>query len=220
MIRRIWLLTLSIAVAASFMTAQTNGRISGTVISEDGTVVDHADACTSETSGNSTSINCRIPVDDEGHFQVENVKLGSYGIFAINEELGYSIENQSPGLKVTLTPENPSQNVIIRLRPRGGVLTGSVKDKVSGKPVEDAWINYIAIDNRGGGGSRRSVDGRFSLAAPTESNLLIYVCANGYKGWVYTDASNSAQPVVRLGSGERRVLDIELEPLPNTSEVR
>jgi hypothetical protein len=220
MIRRIWLLTVSIAVTASLMTAQSTGRISGTVISEDGAVVDNADACTSVISGNGTTISCLIPVDDEGHFQIENVEFGSYGIFAINEEEGYSIDNQSPGLKVTVTPENPSQNVIIRLRPRGGVLTGSVMDKVSGKAVEDAWIDYIAIDNGGGGGNRRTVGGRFSMAVPTESNLLIYVSAEGYKGWVYTDGSNTAQPIVRLASGERRVLDIELEPLPRTSGVR
>lgn len=220
MIRGIWLLAVSITVTASLTAAQTTGRISGTVISEDGTVVEHADACASLTSGNSTTINCRIPVDDEGHFQIENVKFGSYGIFAVNEEQGYSIDNQSPGLKVTVTAENPSQNVIIRFRPRGGVLTGAVTDKVTGKAVEDAWINYIAIDNGGEGGNRRTVGGGFSLAAPTESNLLIYVSANGYKGWVYTDASNPAQPVVRLASGERRVLHIELEPLPKTSGVR
>jgi hypothetical protein len=220
MIRGVWLLTVSIAVTASLVTAQTTGRISGTVISEDGTVVGHADACTSETSGSTTSIDCRIPVDNEGHFQIENVKFGSYGIFAVNEEEGYSIGNQSPGMKVTITPENPSQNVIIRLRPRGGVLTGSVTDKVSGKTVEDAWINYIAIDNGGEGGNQRIAGGRFSMAAPIETNLLIYVSATGYKGWVYTDASNPAQPVVRLASRERRVLDIELEPLPKTSGVR
>jgi hypothetical protein len=130
---------------------------------------------------------------------------------------GYSIENQSPGLNVTLTPENPLQNVIIRLRPRGGVLTGSVTDKVSAKAIEDAYVSYIEIDNGGGGGNRRTVGGRFSMATPTESNLLIYVMATGYKGWVYTDASNPARPVMRLASGERRALDIELEPLPKTS---
>jgi hypothetical protein len=217
MIRGIWLLTVSLAVTASLMTAQTTGRISGTVISEDGTVVDHADACTSVNSGNSTTTICRAPVDDEGHFQIENVKFGSYGIFAINEEEGYSIENQSPGLKVTVTPENPSQNVIIRLRPRGGVLTGSVTDKVCAKAIEDAYVSYIEIDNGGGGGNRRTVGGRFSMATPTESNLLIYVTATGYKGWVYTDASNPGRPAMRLASGERRALDIELEPLPKTS---
>jgi hypothetical protein len=220
MIRGIWLQTASIVVTASLMTAQTTGRISGTVIKENGAVAEHADLCVSVTSGNSTTINCRFPTDNEGHFQIENVKFGTYGVFAVNEEEGYSIDNQSPGVKITVTPENSSQNVTIRLRPRGGILTGSVTDRVSGKAVEDAWINYIAIDNGGAGGNRRTIGGRFSMAAPTESNLLIYVSAKGYKGWVYSDASNTGQPVVRLMSGERRVLDIELEPLPKTPGAR
>ena len=46
------------------------------------------------------------------------------------------------------------------------------------------------------------------------------VSAKGYKGWVYTDDSNPAQPAVRLASDERRVLDIGLEPLSKTSGVR
>jgi hypothetical protein len=96
MIRRIWLLTVSIAVTASLMTAQSTGRISGTVISEDGAVVDNADACTSVISGNSTTISCLIPVDDEGHFQIENVEFGSYGIFAINEEEAIRLTTKVP----------------------------------------------------------------------------------------------------------------------------
>ncbi len=120
MIRGIWLLTVFIAVTASLVTAQTAGRISGTVINEDGTVVDHADACTSETFLNVMSIDCGIPVDNEGHFQIENVKFGSYGIFAHKDEEGYSIENQRPGLKVTVTPENPNPGR--RLHSREGEL--------------------------------------------------------------------------------------------------
>jgi hypothetical protein len=220
MMREIWLLTVSIVVAASLTTAQTTGRITGTVITEDGAVVDHFDVCMSVTSGNHTTTNCRVPVDAEGHFEIENVRFGSYGIFAVNEEEGYSIENQTPGLKVTVTADSPSQNVTIRLREKGAVLTGSVTDKVTGKAIEDAWINYIDIDNGGGGGSHRTIGGRFSMATPTKSNLLIYVSAKGYKGWVCTDASNPSQPLVRLASGERKVLIIELEPLPKISGVR
>jgi hypothetical protein len=220
MIRGIWVLTVSIASTASLMTAQATGRISGTVITEGGAVVDKGNVCESETFGKVISIDCVYPIDSEGHFQIPNVKFGSPTIFAVNEEEGYSIGNQTPGLKVNVTPENPWQNVVIRVRPRGGVLTGSVTDKVSGKAVEGAWISYIAIDNGGTGGNRQAAGGRFSMAVPTDSNLLIYVSAKGYKGWVYTDDSNPAQPAVRLASDERRVLDIGLEPLSKTSGVR
>jgi hypothetical protein len=217
--RGFWLLNVSVLVTASLMTAQTTGHISGTVISEDGGVIENTKVCTSYISGSRTTINCLTPVDNEGHFQIENMKFGSYTIFAINEAQGYSMENQSPGLSLSVTPENPSQTVTIQLGPKGAVLTGSVTDNVSGKAIDDAWISYIAIDNGTGSGQKRTLGGQFSMAVPTESNLLIYVSARGYKGWVYADSSNPAQPLVRLASGEHRVLDIELEPLPKTSAV-
>lgn len=154
--RGIWLLTVSIAIAAALTTAQTTGRISGNVISEDGAVVDHFDVCMSVTSGNNTTTNCRVATDAQGHFEIEDVKFGSYGIFAVKEQEGYSIDNQTPGLKVTVTADSPWQSVTIRLRERGAILTGSVTDRVSGRAVEDAWINYIDIDN--GGISRRGGD--------------------------------------------------------------
>jgi len=179
--------------------------------------VDRVNVCTSTTSGNRTGITCLTPVDNEGHFQINNVDFGNYEMFAVNEEEGYSIANQSPGLKITVNPENPTPNILIRLRSRGGVLTGSVRDKVSGKAIDDAWISCTAIDNGGGGSSQRTLKGQFSLATPTDSNLLIYVTARGYKGWVYSDSANPVQAVVRLASGERRVLDIELEPLSKAS---
>jgi hypothetical protein len=63
-------------------------------------------------------------------------KFGSYGIFTTNEEEGDSIENQRPGLRVTVTAENPSQNVSIRLQgPRRGVLTGLVTVKVTRRQI-------------------------------------------------------------------------------------
>jgi hypothetical protein len=40
------------------------------------------------------------------------------------------------------------------------------------------------------------------------------VSAPGYKEWVYTDAANPSWLVLRLGSGEKKVLDIELERAP------
>jgi hypothetical protein len=216
LLQRTCILILPVVITASLLTAQTTGRISGTVVNEDGGVAQHLEVCASAKSGNSKTINCRVSVDQEGHFLIENVKFGSYGVFAIDEEQGYSVENQSPGLKISVTVDNPSPNATIRLRPRGGILTGSVTDKVSGKAIDGAWINYVMIDDGGGGGSR-GIQARFSITTPTESNLLIYVQARGYKGWVYTDASNPTQGVLRLVSGERKVVDIELEPLPQTS---
>lgn len=52
------------------------------------------------------------------------------------------------------------------------------------------------------------------MVAPIASDLIVFVTASGYKGWVYAGDPNSTRPVLRLGSGEPKILDIELEPLP------
>ena len=212
---RAWTLFLVCSFFAPSSIAQTTGSISGTVVGEGSENFDQMRICRSVTNGNYTGISCYTTVDAGGHFELTGLKFGTYEIFAINEDEGYSIENQRPGEEVTLSSMNPAQNVDIRLRARGAILTGSARDKVTGKVVKDAWINYTMIDDGSSGGSRRiSDDGRFSIAVPSETRLLVIVTARGYKGWVYNDAS---QPLVKLVSGERRVVDVELESLPKNS---
>jgi len=75
-------------------------------------------------------------------------------------------------------------------------------------------VQWISIDDGSGGGSARTLDGKFQMAVPINSDLLVLITANGYKGWIYTDALNSTHLVLRLASGERKLLDVELEPLP------
>ena len=89
----------------------------------------------------------------------------------------------------------------MQLRARGGILVGSVKDKMNGRLVEAAWVEYIVIDNGGGGTTR--TDGEFQLTVPTDCDLLILVHAKGYKGWLYNDGSNPTRPIVRVASGRK-----------------
>jgi uncharacterized surface anchored protein len=195
-----------------------NSGIVGTVLNEEGQLVEHAKACVSVTSGNNRTISCDVSTDKDGQFTIEGLKIGTYGIFAINESEGYSTDNQSPGQEVRITADEPWPNVTVRLRARGGVLVGSVRDRMNGRLVEAAWVEYIVVDNGGGGTTR--TDGEFQLTVPTDSDLLILVHAEGYKGWLYNDASSPTRPVVRVASGEKKVLDVELEPSPKASTQR
>jgi hypothetical protein len=216
--RRKWSAVVLLVFAALLTCAQTaiksprNGVIVGTVLNEEGQLVDHAMVCTSVTAGNKTSINCLVPTDKEGRFTIEHLEIGTYRVFAINEAEGYSIENQGPGQVVRITADEPWADVTVRLRPKGGVLIGSIRDKMNSKPIKTASVRYLAIDNGGGGFGR--TDGEFQMTVPADCDLLIVASAPGYKGWVYTDTSSPSRPVLRLASGERKVLEIELEPLP------
>jgi hypothetical protein len=219
--RGYWPAMVLLFIATSLMCAQTGpqsstGRIAGTVLNEEGQFAERANVCTSITHGNTTSINCQHALTDkDGRFHMEKVEFGTYALFAINEGEGYSIANQSPGQKVRVTAENPWASVTIRLRPGGGVLIGSVRDKITGEPLKTAInLQYIAPDGEAAGNTRKetSGDGEFRATVPTGLDLLIVVSAPGYKGWVYTDPSDASRPVLRLQPGEHRSLEVEMEP--------
>lgn len=212
---------VAILIFATFLTCvQTSaqplgtGGVRGTVSNEEGQIVDNAKVCVSMTQKNSTTINCRFLAGKDGQFLVENLPLGTYSVFAINEGEGYSIENQSPGTKVRITTENPWANVEIRLRPKGGVLILSVRDKITGQPIKKVNVQYLGLEGEAAGNA--SGDGEFHATVPTGLDLLIVVSAHGYKGWVYTDPSNPSRPVLKLQPGERKELEIELEPKPQS----
>lgn len=198
--------------AATATSAQRMGRITGTVLDEQGRVVEDSTVCLTFTTGNgSATINCKFSIS-HGRFEIPQVGFGTYEVFAINEAEGYSIQNQSPGQSVTVSSANTSPDVTVRLHSGGPVLSGTVRDKATGKPVKGIWVRYIDVDGKASGGSPSPTDGEFHVALPTNDDLVIIVSAKGYRGWVYTSALDADRPILRLAAGERKHLDIQLEP--------
>jgi len=210
----------SLACGQASMQSVATGVIAGTVLSQEGQVVDHSQVCTQSTSGSRTEINCRGVTDKDGRFQIDNVKFGTYGVFAMKVEEGYTVENQSPGQRVRITGDHPWADVTIRLRLGGGILIGSVRDKTNGHPVKEFQAHYLVIDGKcgGGGGGSRSANGEFRMPVPSGCDLVVALSARGYKGWVYTDLSDPSRPVLRMSSGERKQLNIDLERVSHASD--
>jgi hypothetical protein len=189
------------------------GRITGTILTEDGQLANDATACLSVRSGVNRATACHFFADKEGRFTIEHLKAGDYQVFAINEAEGYSLDTQAAEQQeVTITPDQLWPNVTIRLRSRGAVLIGSITNKVTGKPVDTASIRYIALDRKHSGSSN-VVNGTLRSGVPANCDLIVIVTADGYKGWVYTDPSDPTYPALRVASGERKEVHIELEPL-------
>jgi len=78
--------------------------------------------------------------------------------------------------------------------------------------VKGVMVTYLDVDGKTSGSAPLPSDGEFRVTLPTNCDLVVVVFAKGYKGWIYTDSSNPLRPVLRLGSGERKAVDIELEP--------
>jgi hypothetical protein len=79
--------------------------------------------------------------DLTGHFAIDRLSWGRYGISAAKEDEGYPamlsefFTRNHPAQEVTLGPDNPSATVPIRLGPKAGKLTGTVTDAVTSAPL-------------------------------------------------------------------------------------
>ncbi len=199
--------------------AAERGGITGFVGTEDQEIATDAQVCIETRSGNITSSSCRWSVGSDGHFTIDQLPIGSYQVFAIDESSGYSIENQRPGQRVKISPNQLWQDITIQMRKPGGIVSGSITDSLTGKPIRPAWISYSGLDcNASGSTSRINESGTFDLTVPPGCDLVVMVTANGYKGWVFADPSNPSRPVLNLAAGQRKQLDVRLEPLRTASQ--
>ncbi len=205
--------------AVSLLRAQVGGqsaaygRINGTVLDENGQLVHDANVCTSVTKGSETVVNCNVSTNESGQFHIDHLNIGTYGVFATKEQDGYSFSNPPSARNVIITTSDPNAYLTLRLGPKGGILAGSVKDTETGKPIKTSEVYYVALDAKTSGSAGVNDEGQFQIVFPAGSDVVVVVSAQGYRGWVYTDAADPSRPVLRLGPGEKQFLDVELEAI-------
>jgi hypothetical protein len=211
----------SLAVMSTLLCAQRLQQpqgpelVTGTVLNQEGQPIANANVCIVTTvKPNNTTTMCNNVTDQAGHFEIQHVAMGSFEVLAVKEEDGYARFNRMTGdqIKVVLTLQEPTANVTIKLGPKAGMLIGSVRDSVTGKPVDKIRVIYTAAtDERSGGGSASGyMNGEFRVNLPTASDFIVIVTAPGYKPWIYNDPVEGLS--LRLASGEQKSLDIELVP--------
>ena len=117
--RPAWLvpvLLLVMSIAAYPQTDHTlnsqQGRISGIALNEEGQPMAGVSVCTSVTRKNESRSECRVSTDKNGHFEIDQLAMGTVGVSAAPE--GYQLSNQHVH-SVKLTNEEPAANITIRL---------------------------------------------------------------------------------------------------------
>jgi hypothetical protein len=202
---------LVLSTVGCFAQVAGQGRVTGTVLTQEGQPVESANVCVVVWTAGSSSATCRNTTDEVGRFDIKNAPMGPFFVTASKEEDGYSmVEGQGGGQKVDLTAERPTADVIIKLGAKAGILIGSVKDSVTGKPVDGIQLNYISIAGKVNGTAGGYGNGTFRLNLPTTDDYIILVSAPGYKTWFYRDAEQDAS--LHLASGEQKTLDVFLVP--------
>ena len=150
--------------------------------------------------------------------------MGTVRLFATKPEDGYTEADRKLTKMITLTPQAASAAVTVRLGPKTGLLAISVTDKNTGKGVKGFKLTHITVDPaarnwQSGVDSNDSPGSSFEVKLPTQTDLIVFLSSPGYKTWFYTDASDEFRPVLNLKSGERRSLEIELEPDPAGASI-
>jgi hypothetical protein len=157
---------------------------------------------------------CNGFTDQGGAFEIQHLPIGTFSVFATKEEDGYS--DQGPGQQVVLTTQDPSANITIKLKPKAGTLIGTVKDSLTGKPVDKILVIFAATDGTSSGNMGMYMGGEFRFNLPTTSDFVIFVAAPSYKPWVYNDPVEGLS--LRLASGEQKSVEIELVPDPKATK--
>jgi hypothetical protein len=217
----IWQSPPSLAEQASRQESNGLGAIEGQVVDAEGAPVQGVTV----TARNYLPGTYALPLaktDAEGHFTLESVWSGWVHVATSKQEDGYP--DTSWGELVDCGPETrlmvpvvhgeTTRGVILQLGPRRGILTGSVADAATGKPLVLAELKLFRDDMPESWLTRGpEKDGEFLFALP-ELDYTLQVSANGYEPW-RSDEDGRQIPTqhIRIPNGEVLRLEIRLEPV-------
>ncbi len=221
-----WLTLLLVASLPAFAqtadSSRPEGTISGTVLDEHGEPFKGVQVCTYMRGAPSGSReargDCPATTDEAGQFSIHHLAMGEISVEAIKLEDGYvAFAGTSVKDEVTLTPNQPSGTVVLKLGPKPALILPSVKDSSTGETIQVFQVGW-AISNHdkpnstySGGQTISQVNER--AIVPPDKYLVLTISASGYKLWTYHGPSDLSRPAtIRLQPGEEKKLLVELEP--------
>jgi len=213
-----YLVVYFLLLAAFACYAQSgDGKITGTVLDEQGRPIEGAEVCVFDYLPNAISSTCRTSTDKTGQFQVQHVPLGKHGVGASKREEGYTGLTNGAGENVNLTAESPLARVILKLGPKDGILAPTASDKITGKPICNFQVHWT-IQEENSSQSATAGLSRWTkrISVPVGKDVCPSFSAKGYQTLAPTDPSDPSKPLcLRFGSGEVKSLAVQLVPVPN-----
>jgi hypothetical protein len=160
-----------------------------------------------------------VESDRNGFFLIDRLEFGTYYVGAMKEEDGYgqsdsSFFNDKPLPTVQISAQNRLADVVVRLGPKAGILTGTIRDAVTGKPIS-AGFDLVQVKDRTKW-MGTSAPPQFRLLIPSSKEIEVKVSAAGYEPWVYSDRSIPSH-ALRLEPGLEFHVDVLLKPTHDNS---
>ena len=227
-------LLLSIcSVSQAPVPTPSDGRISGSVVNEDGKPVPRAAVYVSLESQEDSSLVPLVDLrnstvartDAAGRFDFgRKLRHGFYEIYARKDKDGYpdptskfyqplnfSVQN------VQLYGDHPAEKVTVQMREKAAILAGRVYDAATGLPLK-AHVGFINLRTESGGefgtglaGHSVSTDGKFSELIPANTDVLVFVEKHPSEAEVLSDAEWSRFTIkVNLSPGRKMDIDVPL----------
>jgi len=158
---------------------------------------------------------------DETPYFAIHIPLSWFGKFAVTAKkededypnMSWQFYSDGKFETVTLTSKHPAETVIIRLGPKAGVLVGTVADAASSAPLSPCVELRRASDPTNFLNGSGLVNPHYKLLVPSDTDVLVNISLDGYKTWYYPGTvDHSAAKSVRIAPGEKKTVDIRLEP--------
>ena len=198
--------------------APNPGAIGGMVVDKTGKPVSQAWVKCMTREGHFCNLSRGyVETDANGRFVMEHLPWGEYRVYAMKEESGYPnitfpIYRNDSYAAASLGPQHPKAEILLKLGPKAAVLTGWVRDGVTGKPV-NAFVVLRPVDYPDDWLSIATLSRRYRALAPPSTDLNLEVVAEGYQTWYYGGPSDPLhRKPLRLDSGTEITLDIALKP--------
>jgi hypothetical protein len=163
----------------------------------------------------------------KGKFQVARLTWGKYEVCAHKEADGYreicnNVFTKDSAPTLTLSPQAPIASVQVTIGPKAGTLTGTIKDSVTGLPVNpitdavtgarQAPVLRITPSTDNVRYFDQAIGPQFTALIPPDADLELEVRAPGYRSWRFSLHDGRRGTPFRMKSGEKRTLHIQLRP--------
>jgi len=194
------------------------GVIQGVVLNEVGNPLPGAKVHAELKGGAMAKAIRFVESDKNGFFVIDCLEFGTYYVEAMKEEDGYggmfwSFFNDKPLPTVQVSAQTRIADVVVSLGPKAGILIGTIRDAVTGKPISAGFDLVQMKDRTKSMGSGAAPN--FRVLVPSSKDIEVKVSAPGYDTWVYPGPNFAPQPL-RMEPGSEARLDILLSPTENT----
>lgn len=195
------------------------GSIVGTVVDEDGKPVIGPSVSYSYSTedGGVTSRGSSGSNAQNGEFELAQLPLGKIELNASAPLSGYWQNDASPYKQmVVLTASKPTAHVQLKVGPKPAVLVLMVSDRITGKSIDEFMIRTFGDNGGGAGGGLahfpQTEEGGREVPISPLFDVLLEVTAKGYKNWFYSNPADPSDPTFHLESGERKVVQVTMQP--------